>query len=85
MRLLLLLIALFGAFVLVAMVVAPTQPALRSWYLNNACEHLDRLSTDICAAVRREAGKSGRAVSSESALSHHARIGHFALQLVSPK
>jgi hypothetical protein len=32
---------------------------MRAWYLNNACPLLDRLSDDICAAVRREpTGKS---------------------------
>lgn len=56
MRLILLLLALAGAFVLVAMFVAPHQPTLRTWYLQNACPHMDRLSTDICAAARREAG-----------------------------
>lgn len=59
MRLLILVLALFGAFVLVAMVVAPQQPVLRDWYLANACPTLDRLSLDICASVRRSAeGKS---------------------------
>ena len=53
MRILIVLLALFGAFVLVAMVVAPTQPVLRDWYLANACAHLDKLSTDICAPIRR--------------------------------
>jgi hypothetical protein len=56
MRLLILLVALAGAFVLVAMFVAPHEPTLRTWYLQNACPHMDRLSTDICAAARREAG-----------------------------
>lgn len=56
MRLVLLLIALIGGFVLVGMLVAPYQPEMRGWYLQNACPHLDKLSTDICAAARREAG-----------------------------
>lgn len=56
MRLAILVIALIGAFVLVAMLVAPTQPVLRDWYLANACPQLDKLSTDICASIRREAG-----------------------------
>jgi hypothetical protein len=56
MRLLILILALVGAFVLVAMFVAPHEPTLRTWYLDNACPHLDRLSQDICAAARREAG-----------------------------
>ena len=56
MRLILLLLVLVGAFVLVAMFVAPHEPTLRTWYLQNACPHMDRLSTDICAAARREAG-----------------------------
>ena len=54
-RLLLLLLVLFGGFILLAMFVAPYQPELRRWYLENACPHLDKLSTDICAAVKREA------------------------------
>jgi hypothetical protein len=62
MRLVLLLIALVGGFVLVGMLVAPYQPTLRAWYLLNACGYLDQLSTDICAAARREAG--GKAASS---------------------
>ena len=58
MRLILALVAAFGVFVMVAMLVAPHQPDIRAWYLNNACPLLDRLSGDICAAVRREdAGK----------------------------
>ena len=55
MRLILLLLALFGGFVLIAILVAPRQPELRSWYLQNACPYLDQLSTDVCAAMRREA------------------------------
>lgn len=59
MRLVILLLALIGAFVLVAMLIAPSQPALRDWYLANACPQLDKLSTDICASMRRAAdGKS---------------------------
>ena len=57
MRLLILLIALIGGFVLVAVLVAPHQPTLRTWYLQNACPLLDQLSPDICAALRREAGQ----------------------------
>lgn len=53
MRIVVLLVALFGAFVLVAMLVAPSQPAIRDWYLVNACPQLDKLSTDICASMRR--------------------------------
>jgi hypothetical protein len=59
MRLIILLVALFGGFVLVAMFVAPHQPTLRDWYIQNACPYLDQMSTDICAAARRGAG--GRA------------------------
>jgi hypothetical protein len=55
-RLLILLLILFGVFIAVAMFGAPYQPDLRAWYLQNACPHLDKLSTDICAAARREAG-----------------------------
>jgi hypothetical protein len=59
MRLVLALVAAVGVFVMVGMLVAPHQPEMRAWYLNNACPLLDRLSDDICAAVRREAsGKS---------------------------
>lgn len=65
MRLLLLLLAVLGGFVLVGMLVAPYQPGMRQWYIQNACPYLDRLSADICAAARREAGgkaaeRSGR-------------------------
>jgi hypothetical protein len=56
MRLLLALVAAVAVFVVVGMLVAPHQPEMRAWYLNNACPLLDRLSSDICAAVRREAG-----------------------------
>jgi hypothetical protein len=54
MRLLFLIVALVGGFVLIGMLVAPHQPELRGWYLQNACPYLDELSTDICAGVRRE-------------------------------
>ena len=54
---LLVLIAIVGGFILVAMFIAPTQPTLRAWYLENACQHIDKLSTDVCAAMRREAGR----------------------------
>ena len=56
MRFLLLLLLVLGGFVLVAMVVAPSQPVLRGWYEVNACPYLDNLSTDICAAIRRASG-----------------------------
>ena len=52
----LLLVALVGAFIAVAMLIAPTQPTLRAWYLENACPLIDKASTDVCAAMRREAG-----------------------------
>ncbi len=55
MRLILALIAAVGVFVLLGMLVAPYQPEMRAWYLNNACPLLDQLSGDICAALRREA------------------------------
>ena len=48
------LLAIFGGFVLVGMLVAPSQPEMRSWYLQHACPVLDQLSPDICAAIRRE-------------------------------
>jgi hypothetical protein len=56
LKLLVLLLALAGAFIVVAMLIAPTQPALRAWYLENACPLIDKSSTDVCAAMRREAG-----------------------------
>ena len=40
------------AFILVAMYVAPSQPDLRTWYLRNACEHLDKMSPKICEPLR---------------------------------
>ncbi len=52
-NLLLLLILLGGGFVLVAMYVAPTQPELRAWYLENACTTLDKVSTQICDPIRK--------------------------------
>jgi hypothetical protein len=55
MRLIILLVALLGGFVLVGMLVAPSQPDLRDWYLQNACPYLDQVSSDICAAARRAA------------------------------
>jgi len=58
MRLLVLLLVVLGGFVLVAMLVAPHQPTLRDWYLNNACPLLDRLSSDICAPMRNSGGKA---------------------------
>ena len=59
MRLVILLLALLGGLVLVGMLVAPYQPGLRGWYLQNACPYLDQLSQDICAAARREAREGG--------------------------
>lgn len=56
MRIIVALLALFGAFVLVAMTVAPSQPAVRDWYIAVPCPYLDKISTDICAPVRRAAG-----------------------------
>jgi hypothetical protein len=52
MRLAILLIALLGGFVLVGMLIAPSMPGLRDWYIENACPYLDQFSSDICAAVR---------------------------------
>ncbi|MDB5511963.1 MAG: hypothetical protein JWR08_1446 [Enterovirga sp.] len=60
MRLLILLLALVGGFILVGMTVAPSQPVLRDWYIANACPLLDQLSTDMCAPVRRAASEPGR-------------------------
>jgi hypothetical protein len=57
MRIILAIAGLIGIFVIVAMTIAPSQPVLRNWYIANACDQLDKLSTDICAAMRREAGK----------------------------
>jgi hypothetical protein len=53
LRLIVGLVALVGGFILVAMLVAPSQPHLRVWYLENACPTFDKLSTDICAALHR--------------------------------
>lgn len=59
MRLLIALLAIFGGFVLVGMLLAPHQPDLRDWYIAYPCPILDKLSTDICAPIRRAAdGKS---------------------------
>ncbi|WP_375456224.1 hypothetical protein [uncultured Methylobacterium sp.] len=55
-NLLLLLILLAGGFVLVAMYVAPNQPGLRTWYRDNACVHLDKVSPQICAPIRQADG-----------------------------
>ena len=55
MRLIILVVALLGGFVLVGMLVAPSQPGLREWYILNACPYLDQVSSDICAAARRAA------------------------------
>jgi hypothetical protein len=46
-------------FVLVALYVAPTQPELRAWYLANACEHLDKVSAQICRPLRDADGARG--------------------------
>ncbi len=60
MRNLLLLVILVGAgFVLVGMYVAPNQPALRTWYRDNACQHLDKITP---SSARRSVGPTaGRA------------------------
>ncbi|MGU3539272.1 hypothetical protein [Methylobacterium sp. A54F] len=58
-NLLLLLILVAAGFVLVAMYVAPTQPALRAWYRDNACVHLDKLSPQICEPIRKAGGSQG--------------------------
>ncbi|HMO27949.1 hypothetical protein [Enterovirga sp.] len=55
LRLILAIAGVLGIFILVAMTVAPSQPELRGWYLAHACGHLDRISPDICAAMRRAA------------------------------
>lgn len=55
MRLAVVLIAVIGAFVIVGMTVAPGEPTLRDWYIAQACPYLDKMSTDICAPVRRAA------------------------------
>jgi hypothetical protein len=59
MRLVIALLAIVGGFILVGMTIAPSQPAIRDWYITVACPYLDKLSTDMCAPVRRAAeGKS---------------------------
>ncbi|MBX9932856.1 MAG: hypothetical protein K2Y56_15165 [Methylobacterium sp.] len=55
-NLLLLVILVVAGFVLVGMYVAPTQPSLRTWYLQNACVHLDKVSPQICAPMREAEG-----------------------------
>ena len=55
MRLVILILAIVGGFILVGMTIAPSQPTVRDWYLSNACPVLDNISTDICAALRRAA------------------------------
>jgi hypothetical protein len=57
MRLLVSLLAIIGGFILVGMTVAPSQPALRDWYITTACPYLDLIAVDICAPVRRAAGE----------------------------
>lgn len=53
MRGLLTLVILVAAgFVLVALYVAPSEPALRGWYIRHACVHLDKVSREICAPMR---------------------------------
>lgn len=52
-NLLLLIILVGGGFVLTAMYVAPTQPALREWYQVNACPTLDKISPQICDPIRK--------------------------------
>lgn len=54
--LLLLVILVVAGFVLVGMYVAPSQPPLRAWYLQNACIHLDKVSPQICAPMREAEG-----------------------------
>ncbi len=61
MRLVVILLAVAGAFIIVGMTIAPSQPTVRDWYISNACPILDNLSTDICAALRR-AASDGKAV-----------------------
>jgi len=46
-------------FILVGLYIAPTQPDLRSWYLANACEHLDKLSPKLCQPMRDADGARG--------------------------
>jgi hypothetical protein len=54
MRMIIILFAISALFILSAMFVAPYVPEVRSWYVQNACPHLDKVSPDICAAARRE-------------------------------
>lgn len=53
MRLAIIIVALIGGFIITAMLIAPSYPALADWYRVNACPQLDKVSTDICAAIRR--------------------------------
>jgi hypothetical protein len=52
------ILVLAAAFIGVAMFVAPHEPTLRTWYVQNACPYLDHLSQDICAAARRAGEKA---------------------------
>lgn len=55
-NLLTLIIVGLAGFVLVGMYVAPNQPEMRAWYLAHACEHLDKVSPQICAPMRQADG-----------------------------
>jgi hypothetical protein len=57
MRIIIALLAIAGAVIIVAMTIAPTQPAVRDWYVETACPVLDMISRDICGPVRRAAGE----------------------------
>ena len=58
-NLLVLIIVLCGGFYLVGMFVAPTQPAVREWYLASACPQLDKLSPQLCDPIRKAQGEHG--------------------------
>lgn len=57
MRLIVVLLAVAGAVIIVGMTVAPSQPAIRDWYVGTACPVLDMISTEICVPVRRAAAE----------------------------
>lgn len=57
MRVVVVLLAVVGALIIVAMTVAPSQPVIRDWYVTMACPYLDMISPEICVPVRRAAGE----------------------------
>jgi hypothetical protein len=50
MKLVIILLAVVGGFIIVGMTIAPSQPSVRDWYISNACPVLDNLSTKAPSA-----------------------------------